>query len=86
MLKDDPDVARWSTYVGRGAIRFYLPLDVQLPNDFFAQAVIVAKDVAARERLQRSSKRCWPRTFRASSAASLRWSSGRRSAGPCSIA
>ena len=52
MLKGDPDVERWSTYVGRGAIRFYLPLDVQLPNDFFAQAVIVAKDVAARERLQ----------------------------------
>ncbi len=51
-LKDDPDVARWSTYVGRGAIRFYLPLDVQLPNDFFAQAVIVATDVAARERLR----------------------------------
>ena len=52
VLKGDPDVARWSTYVGRGAIRFYLPLDVQLPNDFFAQAVIVAKDVAARERLR----------------------------------
>jgi multidrug efflux pump subunit AcrB len=52
VLKDDADVARWSTYVGRGAIRFYLPLNVQLPNDFFAQAVIVAKDVAARERLQ----------------------------------
>jgi multidrug efflux pump subunit AcrB len=52
MLKDDPDVSRWSTYVGEGAIRFYLPLDVQLPNDFFAQAVIVAKDVAARKRLQ----------------------------------
>jgi multidrug efflux pump len=51
-LKGDPDVERWSTYVGRGAIRFYLPLDVQLPNDFFAQAVIVAKNVAARERLR----------------------------------
>jgi multidrug efflux pump len=51
-LKDDPDVARWSTYVGRGAIRFYLPLDVQLPNDFFSQVVIVAKNVAARERLR----------------------------------
>ncbi|GGC76843.1 efflux RND transporter permease subunit [Chelatococcus reniformis] len=51
-LKGDPDVARWSTYVGRGAIRFYLPLNVQLPNDFFAQAVIVAKDVPARERLR----------------------------------
>ncbi|AHB49112.1 ACR family transporter [Hyphomicrobium nitrativorans NL23] len=56
-LKDDPDVARWSTYVGRGAIRFYLPLDVQLPNEFFSQAVIVAKDVAARKRLQEKLER-----------------------------
>ena len=36
LRKGDPDVARWSTYVGRGAIRFYLPLDVQLPNNFFS--------------------------------------------------
>jgi multidrug efflux pump subunit AcrB len=52
-LKGDPDVERWSTYIGRGAIRFYLPLDARLPNDFFSQAVIVAKDVPARERLQK---------------------------------
>ncbi len=52
VLENDADVAHWSTYVGRGAIRFYLPLDVQLPNDFFAQAVIVAKNVEARERLR----------------------------------
>jgi multidrug efflux pump subunit AcrB len=52
-LKGDPDVERWSTYVGRGAIRFYLPLDARLPNDFFSQAVIVARDVPARERLQK---------------------------------
>ncbi|VTZ27331.1 Multidrug efflux pump subunit AcrB (fragment) [Methylocella tundrae] len=51
ILKGDPDVASWSTYVGRGAIRFYLPLNVQLANDFFSQAVVVAKDVAARDRL-----------------------------------
>jgi multidrug efflux pump subunit AcrB len=51
VLRTDPDVASWSTYVGRGAIRFYLPLAVELPNDFFAQAVVIAKDVAARERL-----------------------------------
>ena len=51
MLKDDPDVASWSTYVGRGAIRFYLPLDVKLANDFFSQVVVIAKDVAARDRL-----------------------------------
>jgi len=53
VLKDDPDVDRWSTYVGRGAIRFYLPLDVQLPSDFFSQAVVVANDVPARDRLKK---------------------------------
>ncbi|MGA8397326.1 MAG: efflux RND transporter permease subunit [Pseudolabrys sp.] len=52
ILKDDPDVARWSTNVGRGAIRFYLPLNVQLPNNFISQAVVVAKNVGARERLR----------------------------------
>jgi multidrug efflux pump subunit AcrB len=44
MLASDPDLAHWSTYVGQGAIRFYLPLNVQLPNPFYAQAVLVAKD------------------------------------------
>ena len=53
LLAGDPDVDRWSTYVGRGAIRFYLPLNVELPNPFFTQAVVLAKDVAARERLQK---------------------------------
>jgi multidrug efflux pump len=52
ILKNDPDVERWSTHVGRGAIRFYLPLSVELPNDFFSQFVVVAKDIAARERLR----------------------------------
>jgi multidrug efflux pump subunit AcrB len=64
-LKDDADVARWSTYVGRGAIRFYLPLDVQLPNDFFAQSVIVAKDVPARERLRTKLERILAEQFSA---------------------
>jgi multidrug efflux pump subunit AcrB len=51
LLAGNPDVASWSSYVGRGAIRFYLPLNVQLNNDFFTQSIVVAKDVAARERL-----------------------------------
>ncbi|HEV7267958.1 MAG TPA: efflux RND transporter permease subunit [Falsiroseomonas sp.] len=51
-LAADPDVAHWSSYVGRGAIRFYLPLNAQLANPFFAQAVVVAKDLDARLRLQ----------------------------------
>jgi len=52
LLAEDPDVARWSTYVGRGAVRFYLPFSVQLPNDFFAQTIIVAKDLRARDRVR----------------------------------
>jgi len=52
VLKGDPDVDHYSAYVGRGAIRFILTLNVQLANPFFGQFVIVAKDVDARERLQ----------------------------------
>jgi multidrug efflux pump subunit AcrB len=52
LLAEDPDVDHWSTYVGWGAVRFYLPLNVQLPNPFFTQAVVVAKDVEARKRLE----------------------------------
>ena len=37
---------------GRGAVRFYLPLNVQLPNDFFAQAVVVTKGLEQRERVK----------------------------------
>jgi multidrug efflux pump subunit AcrB len=51
-LKGDPDIDHWTTYVGQGAVRFYLPLDVQLANDFFAQSVIVTKSLEARERLR----------------------------------
>jgi multidrug efflux pump len=48
ILKADPDVEHWSFYVGSGAIRFYLPLDQQLANDFFAQAVVVTKGFKVR--------------------------------------
>src|SRR6478609_5000207 len=49
VLAADPDIERFSTYVGQGAIRFYLPLDVALPNDFFAQSVVVTKGLKQRE-------------------------------------
>ncbi len=63
LLTGDPDVGHWSTYVGRGAIRFYLPLNVELANDFFTQAVVVAKDVAARDRLQKKLEAELPKDF-----------------------
>ncbi|GFM50877.1 ACR family transporter [Pseudomonas cichorii] len=47
-LKDDPDIERWSTYIGQGAVRFYLPLDQQLENPFYAQLVIVSKGLEER--------------------------------------
>ena len=52
LLKGDRDIDRWTTYVGQGAVRFYLPLNVQLPNDFFSQTVIVTKSLEARERVR----------------------------------
>jgi multidrug efflux pump subunit AcrB len=52
LLEGDQDVDRWSTYVGQGAVRFYLPLNVQLPNDFFGQAVVVTKGLQQRERVK----------------------------------
>jgi multidrug efflux pump len=61
ILKTDPDIEHWSFYVGSGAIRFYLPLDQQLANDFFAQAVVVTKSLrvrsAVRDRLVTALRR-----------------------------
>ena len=63
VLAEDDDVVHWSAYVGRGAIRFYLPLNVILANDFVAQHVIVAKDLAARDRLQEKLDRVLDEQF-----------------------
>jgi multidrug efflux pump subunit AcrB len=57
LLKSDPDVDHWSTYVGQGAIRFYLPLNVQLPQDYFSQLVVVTKSLEARERVRKRLER-----------------------------
>ena len=50
-LKGDADIERWTSYVGQGAVRFYLPLDQQLANAFFGQIVIVTKSLEARDRV-----------------------------------
>jgi multidrug efflux pump subunit AcrB len=47
------DIEHWSFYVGSGAIRFYLPLDQQLANDFFAQGVIVTKGFKVRPAVEK---------------------------------
>lgn len=50
-LADNSNIDHYSTYVGSGAIRFYLPMDVLLENENSAQLVVVAKSLTARDRL-----------------------------------
>ncbi len=51
-LKGDPDIDRWSSYVGQGAVRFVLSFDVQPANPYFGQIIVVTKGFAARERVK----------------------------------
>src|ERR1700742_448387 len=52
LLKGDTDIATYTAYVGQGSPRFWLGLNPQLPNEAFAEIVIVARDVEARERIK----------------------------------
>ncbi|QCI69098.1 efflux RND transporter permease subunit [Phreatobacter stygius] len=52
MLKGDPDITTYTTYVGQGSPRFWLGLNPQLPDESFAQIVIISKDLEARERIK----------------------------------
>ncbi len=52
LLDGDPDITTYTTYVGQGAPRFWLGLNPVLPNPNFAQIVVVAKDLPARERIK----------------------------------
>ena len=52
LLKDDQDIATYTAYVGQGSPRFWLGLSPQLPNEAFAEIVIVSKNVEARERIK----------------------------------
>ena len=52
LLKDDKDITTYTAYVGQGSPRFWLGLNPQLPDESFAEIVIVSKDVEARERIK----------------------------------
>ncbi|VBB07424.1 acriflavin resistance protein [Lucifera butyrica] len=52
-LDGDPNIDNYSYYVGEGAPRFVLTTEPKLPANNYAQFVIVAKNVAAREALER---------------------------------
>src|SRR4029077_901901 len=52
LLKDVKDISTYTAYVGQGSPRFWLGLNPQLPNESFAEIVIVSKDVGAPERIK----------------------------------
>jgi multidrug efflux pump subunit AcrB len=51
LLKGDKDINTYTAYVGQGSPRFWLGLNPQLPNEAFAEIVVVSKNVEARERI-----------------------------------
>ena len=52
VLLADPDIAYHSFYIGSGAVHFYLPLNQQLENANFAQAVVVTKSYEVRDQVR----------------------------------
>jgi multidrug efflux pump len=77
LLKKEEGIASYAAYVGSGAPRFYLPLDLQLPAASFAQFVINTKDLDAREALRTRLLDLLPREF-----PELRWRVNRLENGP----
>jgi hypothetical protein len=52
LLAEDPDIASYTTYIGRSSPRLWLGLLPAQPNEALAQIVVGAKDVDARERVK----------------------------------
>ena len=50
--KEKALLENYVSYVGTGAPRFYLPLDLQLPNPAFGQVVVTTNDAKSREILR----------------------------------
>ncbi len=53
-MMQQPGVASVTTWIGSGVPRFYLPLDQIFPQSNVAQAILLTRDVAARERLRQA--------------------------------
>jgi len=52
MLQGDADIATYTTYVGQGSPRFWLGLNPHMPDEAYAEIVIVAESLSARERVK----------------------------------
>src|SRR5271166_6387872 len=52
LIAGDADAQSYTSYIGKSSPRFWLGLQPVQPNESFAQIVIVARDVEARERIK----------------------------------
>ncbi|WP_176317824.1 efflux RND transporter permease subunit [Burkholderia vietnamiensis] len=77
VLDKRPEIDHAVNFVGSGAPRFYLPLDQQLQLPNFAQFVVTAKSVEAREKLAN-----WLETTLRDQFPSVRWRLSRLENGP----
>lgn len=78
LIKDDPAVENFSSYIGNGAPRFILTLHQELLADNFGQIVVVTKNLEARE----DFKRRMEARFAAPDFADIRVRVGRLENGP----
>jgi len=62
-LAGNASIDHWSSYVGEGAPRFVLPLDVPAPMASLGQTVIVTKGLDVRDRVQAELEDYLRRTF-----------------------
>ena len=85
-LAGDPDIAHFSSYVGGGAIRFYLPLDVQLTTTSWPRRRLSPTISKRVTEFRPNLRPCSPTTFLTLPLAFRGWSWGPPSVGPCSIA
>ena len=74
--KKNTGIENFVAYIGSGAPRFYLPLDVQLPHRGFGQFVILSKTLTAREALRKDLLALFESDFPALRASVLRLENG----------
>jgi multidrug efflux pump len=63
LLGKDDDISSYVTYVGYGSPRFFLSLDQQLYRPNFAQIIVLAKDIEARERIVKKMRAIFATDF-----------------------
>jgi len=63
ILKADPGVDHFTTYVGSGSVRFYLPMDLLLENDNVSETVVVTKGIEERDAVRKRLEEAFEKDF-----------------------